>query len=165
MYGVGMQTTGVKIKRIDKDLALPCYETGGSVGFDILAREGVTIPAKSLGLIPGNVIVEVPAGYMLLLASRSSTPKKKGLMVPHGIGIIDQDYCGPEDELKVQVYNFLDQAARVERGEKIAQGVFVRVDQFAWEEVEEMQKASRGGFGSTDNISHEERRVYNAVRD
>ncbi len=139
----------VHIKRIDKDLPLPVYETAGSVGFDILAREDVTIASKSIGLIPGNIIVEVPANYMLVVASRSSTPKKKGLLTPHGIGIIDHDYCGPTDEIKIQVYNFLDEEVVIQRGEKIAQGVFVHIDKFEWEETETMNKPSRGGFGST----------------
>ena len=139
----------VKIKRIDKDLPLPVYETAGSVGFDILARESVTVAAGSLALIPGNIIVEVPAGYMLMVASRSSTPKKKGLLTPHGIGIIDHDYCGPEDEIKIQVYNFTAEPTVIARGDKIAQGVFVQIDKFEWEEVEEMKWESRGGFGST----------------
>ena len=136
--------TSVRIKRIDQDLPLPKYETEGSVGFDILARTDVTVQPSTIELIPGNII-----GYMLVVASRSSTPKKKGLTKPHGFGIIDQDYCGPEDEIKIQVYNFTNQTVEVKRGEKIAQGVFVRVDTFIWEEVEEMKKPSRGGFGST----------------
>lgn len=139
----------VKIKRIDKELPLPKYETEGSVGFDILARTDVTVQPGTIELIPGNIIVEVPAGYMLVVASRSSTPKKKGLTKPHGFGIIDQDYCGPEDEIKIQVYNFTSAPVEVKRGEKIAQGVFVRVDTFGWEEVDEMKKPSRGSFGST----------------
>lgn len=139
----------VKIKRIDKSMPLPIYETEGSVGFDILCREDVTIPPKEIKLIPGNVIVQVPSGYMLLLASRSSTPSKKGLLMPHGIGILDQDYCGEEDELKIQMYNFKNKPVEIKKGEKIAQGVFIRIDKFQWQEVDSMGE-SRGGFGSTD---------------
>lgn len=140
-----------KIKRIDKTLPLPLYETNGSVGFDIIARETTKIPSKEIKLVPGNIIVKVPNGYMLMVASRSSTPKKKGLTPPHGLGIIDHDYCGNEDEIKIQVYNFTDDSVIVERGEKIAQGVFVRIDKLDWEEMDEMSKESRGGFGSTNN--------------
>lgn len=139
----------VKIKRIDKNLPLPVYETGGSVGFDILAREDTLVEAKSIALVPGNIIVEVPTSYMLIIASRSSTPHKKGLTPPHGFGIIDHDYCGPADEIKIQVYNFKDEPVTVLRGEKIAQGVFVHIDKFDWEEVDEIRAESRGGFGST----------------
>ena len=105
---------------------------------------------------------------MLTVASRSSTPKKKGLLTPHGIGIIDQDYCGPEDEIKIQVYNFTDEPVTIERGDKIAQGVFVRVDTFEWEEVDVMTGESRGGFGSTDrqhkSMAHDQGEVSDAVR-
>lgn len=139
----------VRIQRVDKDLPLPKYETEGSVGFDFLAREDTAIPSKSVCLIPGNVIVEVPQTYMLLISLRSSTPRKKGLLMPHGIGVIDHDYCGPQDEIKIQVYNFTDQAVTISRGEKIAQGIFVHIDKFEWEEVERIREKSRGGFGST----------------
>lgn len=140
----------VRIQRIDTSLPLPSYATAGSVGFDLIARETVTIEPGRIELVPGNVIVEVPTGYMLAIASRSSTPKKKGLTPPHGFGVIDRDYCGPTDEIKIQVYNFSDQPVTVERGEKIAQGVFVRVDTFEWQEVDAIREESRGGFGSTD---------------
>lgn len=142
----------VKIKRIDKSLALPVYETSGSVGFDFVARESVTVAAGAIAVVPGNVIVEVPMGYMLIVASRSSTPRKKGLTPPHGFGIIDHDYCGPKDEIGIQVYNFTSKDVKIERGEKIAQGVFVHIDKFEWEEVEEMNSKSRGGFGSTGGM-------------
>ncbi len=140
----------VKIKRIDGSLPLPVYETSGSVGFDFLVREDLVVEPGALALIPSNVIVEVPVGYMLMLASRSSTPRKKGLSTPHGIGVIDHDYCGPEDEIKIQVYNFTHEQIIVKRGEKIAQGLFVRVDKLEWEEVDSMKAESRGGFGSTN---------------
>ena len=79
-----------------------------SVGFDILAREDTVVPAKEIGMVPANLIIEVPKGYMLVVASRSSTPRKKGLTPPHGIGFIDHDYCGPADEVTVLVYNFTE---------------------------------------------------------
>lgn len=143
----------VRIQRVDTSLPLPVYATDGSVGFDLLARETVVVPAGKIELVPANVIVEVPKGYMLAVASRSSTPRKKGLLPPHGFGVIDHDYCGPEDEVKIQVYNFSESEVTIERGEKIAQGVFVRVDKFYWEEVDSMRGESRGGFGSTDHKS------------
>lgn len=141
----------VKIKRIDKNLPLPRYETAGSVGFDLLARENIIIQPHQIALVPSNVIVEIPPDYMLLVTLRSSTPRKKGLLKPHGVGIIDQDYCGNGDEIKIQVYNFTDSTVEVARGEKIGQGIFVRIDRFNWQEVDEMPNKTRGGFGSTDS--------------
>lgn len=139
----------VRIKRIDKALPLPVYETAGSVGFDLLAREDTEISPDEITLIPANVIVEVPKGYALILASRSSTPKRHGLTKPHGIGVIDNDYCGPEDELSIQVRNFRTEKVMIRRGDKIAQGLFVKTDQLQFEEVDEINTDSRGGFGST----------------
>ncbi len=138
----------VKIKRLDKSLPLPAYQTPGSVGFDIYSREDMEIKPMEIALIPGNIIVETPHGYMLLVALRSSTPRKKGLIKPHGIGVIDNDYCGEGDEVKVQVYNNTDNVVKVEKGERVAQGIFVKVDRFEWAEADTMGK-TRGGFGST----------------
>lgn len=140
----------VIIKRIDKALALPKYETGGAVGFDLLTRVETVVEAGKVALIPSNIIVKIPEGYMLGLASRASTPIKKGLSTPHGIGIIDTDYHGPEDELKVQVYNFTDKDITVSRGDRVAQGIFMPVEKFEFEEVEHIDAPTRGGFGSTN---------------
>lgn len=141
----------IRIKRIDKTLPLPIYETEGSVGFDLLAREETIVDPDSIKLIPANIIVEVPKGYALIVASRSSTPRKHGLTKPHGIGIIDQDYCGPDDEVKIQVLNFTKNPVTIVKGTKIAQGLFVRTDRFEFKETDEIKKQSRGGFGSTDS--------------
>jgi dUTP pyrophosphatase len=145
----------IDIKRIDKTLHLPEYATPGSVGFDLVARVQTTIHPHCLGRIPGNVIVHVPPGYALLVTLRSSTPARKHLSMPHGVGVIDQDYCGEDDEVMVQVLNFGDEPVIVERGERIAQGVIVLVAQAAWHEVNAMGE-SRGGFGSTDKVQYEE---------
>jgi len=140
----------VNIIRIDETLPLPAYETNGSVGFDLLAREDVTIPANGMSLVPNNIVVEVPAGYMLTLAARSSTPMKRGLILPNGIGVIDIDYSGPEDEVKTLVYNLRGEEHTVKRGDKISQGLFVRVDKAEWNELKKTSSdKSRGGFGST----------------
>ena len=141
----------VKIKRIDESIPLPLYETSGSVGFDFLCRESVEITPQNISLIPANVIIETPPDYMLLVTLRSSTPRKRGLLIPHGIGVIDQDYCGNGDEIQIQVYNFTSQSVLIERGDRIAQGIFVRIDCASWQEVQRMDQKTRGGFGSTDS--------------
>jgi dUTP pyrophosphatase len=139
----------VKIKRVDESLSLPEYKTPGSVAFDLYSREDMAIPPRSLALIPTNFIIEIPAGYMLAITPRSSTPKKKGLISPHGFGIIDQDYHGEEDEIKFQVYNITDAEVKIERGERLGQASLLRVDTAEWEETDTMSENNRGGFGST----------------
>lgn len=140
----------VKIKRIDKSLPLPEYHTKGSVGCDLYARVETKIAPKGLGKIPANVIIETPPGYMFIVASRGSTPFKKGLMPPHGFGVGDQDFCGSDDEYQISIYNFTDEEVVVGRGERVAQGIFVPVEIAQWEEVESMEhNGTRGGFGTT----------------
>ncbi len=140
----------VKIKRIDKKLPLPLYHTKGSVGCDLIARVTTKIKPKSLGKIPTNVIIQTPKGFMFMLASRGSTPYKKGLMPANGVGIGDQDFCGEEDEYLAAVYNFTNKTVIVEKGERIAQGIFIPVKIVKWKEVKSMKhNTSRGGFGST----------------
>jgi dUTP pyrophosphatase len=139
----------VRVKRIDPALPLPVYASAGAVGFDLLCREQRIVAPGEVALLPANVIVATPPGYMLMVTARSSTPRRKGLSIPHGVGVIDTDYSGPQDEVQVQVYNFTDQPVTVDRGERIAQGIFVRVDRFDWDEVAVMDGPTRGGFGST----------------
>lgn len=143
-----MQPLQVAIKRVDATLPLPAYATAGSVGFDLYCREETEVMPRQLARIPGNVIVRTPPGYMLLLTMRSSTARRKGLLIPNGVGVVDQDYSGEGDEVMVSVYNFKDEAVRVARGERVAQGIFVPIARVAWLEVDEMGQA-RGGFGST----------------
>ena len=139
----------VSIQRIDLTLPLPQYHSQGAVGFDLITRETTVVSPHAIALVPGNVIVRVPEGYALLVVPRSSLPRKKGLICPHSIGVIDQDYHGEKDEILVQVQNITDAPVTVERGERIAQGVFVKVDRAEWSEVDGHGAETRGGFGST----------------
>ena len=140
----------IAIRRVDASLPLPRHETGGSVGFDLVTRETTVILPGQIGLVPGNVVVKVPDGYALLIVPRSSLPRKKALVCPHSIGVIDGDYHGPKDEILVQVQNIGKEPVTVERGERIAQGIFVKIETAEWVEESELASVSRGGFGSTD---------------
>jgi len=139
----------VAIKRVDATLPLPRYESAGAVGFDLVTRETTVVQPRGIALIPGNVVVQVPQGYALMIFPRSSLPRKKGLVCPHSVGIIDQDYHGTDDEVLVQVQNVTDAPVTVERGERIAQGIFVKIERAQWQEVDDHGKETRGGFGST----------------
>lgn len=144
-----MSSQSIQIKKLDPSIQIPEYQTNGSVGFDLAASQEVTINPGEIQLIPTGLVVKVPVGLMLMLVSRSSTPRKKGLTKPHSIGIIDQDYCGETDELKIQVYNFTDSPVVLNKGDRIAQGIFVPVVKAEFLEVDSHNQESRGGFGST----------------
>ncbi len=139
----------VKIHRIDPSLPLPKYETEGSFAFDFIARETTLIPVGKVGLIPSNVIVACPENLALLILPRSSTYRKTGLLFPHSVGLIDRDYCGGTDEILIQVLNFSETPVTIEKGARIAQGLFVKTEKIKFEEIDQPADTSRGGFGST----------------
>ena len=139
----------MKIFRKDPSVILPAYHTSGSVAFDLAANEDMVIPPREIRLIPTGLVICTPENHMLLVAARSSTPMKKGLMLANGIGIVDQDFCGPDDEIKIQVYNFTDKPVEVKKGDRLAQGLFLHLERVEWEEITSLPEKSRGGFGST----------------
>lgn len=139
----------VTIQRVDSTLPLPLYHTAGAAAFDFVTREKTVIAPHAIVLVPGNVIVKVPDGYALLILPRSSMPRKKALVFPHSMGLIDQDYHGQQDEIFVQVQNISKSRVTVERGERIAQGLFVKIERANFIEVDSHKSETRGGFGST----------------
>jgi dUTP pyrophosphatase len=129
---------------------LPDYQTPGAAGFDLAASADVDIPAATIALVPTGLVIEVPPGHFLGIFARSSTPLKRGLMVANGVGVIDQDYCGPADEVKIQVLNFTQATVQVRKGDRIAQGLFLPVARAEWREADgDLRDGSRGGFGAT----------------
>ena len=140
----------VRIRRLDPSLPLPEYQTPGAAGFDLSASGDVEVPPGQIALVPTGLVIEVPAGHVLGIFARSSTPLKRGLMVANGVGLIDQDYCGATDEIKVQVLNFTPAAVQIRKGDRIAQGLFLPVALAEWREASgDLRGGSRGGFGAT----------------
>ena len=139
----------LKIKRLDPAVGLPEPATGKAAGFDLAASTDIEIPARSIRLVGTGLVIGVPEGHFLGIFARSSTPLKRGLMVANGVGVIDADYCGPEDEIKIQVLNITDAPVKVTRGDRLAQGIVLPCPRVEWEEVEQTAQTSRGGFGST----------------
>ena len=140
----------VRIRRLDPSVPLPDYQTPGAAGFDLASSADVEIPAGQIALVPTGLIIEVPPGHCLGIFARSSTPLKRGLLVANGVGVIDQDYCGPADEVRIQVLNFTTGSVRIRKGDRIAQGLFIPVARAEWREAErDLREGSRGGFGAT----------------
>jgi dUTP pyrophosphatase len=136
-----------KIHRLDPEIELPKYQTGESAGFDIAAAEQAVVKPGQAVLIKTGLIIQAPEGHFLLLNSRSSLGIKKGLIAMSGI--VDRDYCGPTDEIKIQIYNFSGKDVEIEKGERLVQGLFLPVDQAEWQELRIIEEQSRGGFGSS----------------
>ena len=139
----------LKIKRLQHAVGLPEPATGGAAGFDLAAAADIEIPPRSIRLVGTGLVIAVPDGYFLGIFARSSTPLKRGLMVANGVGIVDSDYCGPADEIKIQVLNLTDAPVKVARGDRLAQGIVLPCPRVEWDEVQDIAQPSRGGFGST----------------
>lgn len=138
----------IKIKRFDKSLPLPVHKTSGAVAVDLCSRINLDIKPKEIVYIPMNVAIKIPDGYFVLLAPRSST-HKLGIQGINGVGIIDRDYCGNEDEYNFAVRNFTDSPVHIDKGTRLCQLILIKCENFDFDEVDEMENVSRGGFGST----------------
>jgi dUTP diphosphatase len=139
----------VRIHRLSDSAELPAYATDGAAGFDLAASEATTIQPASTALVPTGLVIEVPAGMFLGIFARSSTPLKRGLMVANGVGVVDSDYCGATDEVKIAVFNFTAEPVTVKPCDRIAQGILLPVTRVEWDETGAPARGARGGFGST----------------
>ena len=141
----------VRITRLDASLPLPAYQTAGAAGFDLAASIDMTIQPGEVTLVPTGLVIEAPSGHFIGVFARSSTPLKRGLMVANGVGIVDSDYSGPDDEIKIEVFNFTDRPVVVKRGDRLAQGVILPFVRARWNESLASERKTRGGFGATGN--------------
>jgi dUTP pyrophosphatase len=139
----------LKIRRLDPTVALPSYGTDEAAGFDLAASQDVTIAPGRIALVRTGLVIEVPTGHFLGIFARSSTPLKRGLLVANGVGVVDPDYSGPDDEVRVQVLNITDADVHVKRGDRLAQGIVLQAPRVTWNEVEAIRDVTRGGFGAT----------------
>ena len=139
----------VRIHRLSAAAALPHYESAQAAAFDLAASADLVIDPGRVALVPTGLVIEVPAGMFLGIFARSSTPLKRGLMVANGVGVIDPDYCGATDEIKIAVLNFTGEPVHVRTGDRLAQGILLPSVRVEWEETGTVRKESRGGFGST----------------
>lgn len=115
---------------------------------DLYAAEDVEFKAGDHKLIRLGVAIQLPTGYEAYLAPRSSTFKTWGLIVANSFGIIDESYCGNEDEWKLSAYAMRD--TKVHKNDKICQFRIVKKQPYLKiKEVAELKNKNRGGFGST----------------
>ena len=142
----------LKIKRLDPTVPLPSYGTEESAGFDLAAAHDLAVPPHTIALVRTGLVIEVPSGHFLAIFARSSTPLKRGLMVANGVGVVDPDYCGPSDEIMIQLLNVSDGDVTVKRGDRLAQGVVLACPRVTWQEAAaDLREVARGGFGATGN--------------
>ena len=126
---------------------LPEYKTDGSACFDFQASTTHTYTKDELYVMGTGVKCEIPRGWCMLVFARSSLGLKK-LIIPNSVGVIDSDYRG---EIKVPLIYFGDEEITIEKGQRIAQGMLVKVTKAHFVKRDCLSETMRGigGFGST----------------
>jgi dUTP pyrophosphatase len=133
-------------------LDLPRYQSAAAAGMDLLAavaqRRPVRLAPGARALIPTGLVLELPPSFEAQVRPRSGLALRHGITVLNSPGTIDCDYRG---EVKVLLANLGEAAFVIERGERIAQLVFQRVERAELVEIAEASPTARGvgGFGST----------------
>lgn len=118
---------------------------------DLRAAEDVMIDKDQFKLIPLGVAMELPEGYEALVAPRSSTFKKCGIMMANSLGIIDESYKGDNDEWHFPAYATKDTTIR--KNERICQfRIIQHQPMIHLKEVTHLGNADRGGIGSTGRV-------------
>lgn len=119
---------------------------------DLACADDVEMKQGDVRIIPFNINVKMPDDCEGIIAPRSSTCLKHGLIQANSIGIIENDYCGNED-----VWGFVAYAIRdtfVPAGTRIAQfRIQPMMDEINFVEVSNMAAPSRGGYGSTGMLA------------
>ena len=115
---------------------------------DLYCAETMTLHAGDFALVPLGVSMQLPEGYEARTAPRSSTFRRWGILQANSVGVIDNSYCGTNDEWKLPVYATRDTV--IEKGDRICQ---FRIQKhqpvIRFEETDTLGNENRSGIGST----------------
>lgn len=135
--------------RLGEEIELPHYATGGSAGLDMRAciDNPLIVESGETELVPTGLAIHIEdPGLAAVLLPRSGLGHKHGLVLGNLTGLIDSDYQG---QVFISCWNRSKKAYEIRPGERIAQMVFVPVEQVRFEVVQEFADSARGdgGFG------------------
>ncbi|WP_405225757.1 dUTP diphosphatase [Lentisalinibacter sediminis] len=135
--------------RLGGEFPLPHYATGGSAGLDMRAclDQPLTLGPGETELLPTGLAIHIgDPGLAAVLLPRSGLGHKYGIVLGNLTGLIDSDYQG---QVYVSCWNRGSEPYVIEPGDRIAQMVFVPVEQVAFDVVDEFHESERGegGFG------------------
>lgn len=139
-----------KVKRLKgEEIELPKRSTKGSAGYDFKSVEDVFISFQGVTYVRTGIKARMEDDEILMLCNRSSNPKKKELVLINGVGIVDSDYYGNEEndgEIMFAFKSLNEGGSWIRKGDKIGQGIFIK---FGKVEGDEADGERAGGFGST----------------
>lgn len=142
-----MEMKAIKIKYLEYGmLKIEQIENGDWI--DLRIAEDVHLEANEFKLIPLGVAMALPTNYEALVIPRSSTFKKYGIIQANSIGLIDETYCGNNDEWYFPAY--ATRAVDIPKNTRICQfRILKHQPTVEFIEVEHLSDTDRGGFGST----------------
>lgn len=139
----------IKIKYLTDIEKISQIEVGDWV--DLRAAEDVQMEKGEFKMIPLGVAMELPTGYEALVAPRSSTFKKYGVILANSLGVIDESYKGDNDQWHFPAYAV--RATVIKKNERICQFRIIKHQpKINLVEVKHLGNADRGGFGSTGSV-------------
>jgi dUTP pyrophosphatase len=136
---------------IEDLIDLPAYSTPGSAGLDLRAcmDEALILEPNQNFLMPLGIAIYIKdPSLAALVLPRSGLGFKHGIVLGNLVGLIDSDYQG---ELQVPLWNRSAEPFEIQPGDRIAQMIFVPVEQVNFKQVESFEETARGegGFGSS----------------
>lgn len=138
----------IKIKYFSDEIEKLTYIAGKSDWIDLRAAADMTMKKGEFRLIPLGVAMQLPAGYEAHVIPRSSTYKNFGLIQTNSMGLIDESYCGDNDQWFFPALAMRDTEIHV--NDRICQfRIMQHQPQIRFEETQALEGEDRGGFGST----------------
>ena len=138
----------LKVKYFSEDIEKLRYIDGKSDWIDLRSAADVELEAGEFKLIPLGIAIELPHGYEAHVVPRSSTFKNFGLLQVNSMGVIDETYCGYNDQWFMPVLAVRDTKICV--NDRICQfRIMEHQPALTFEQVDHLEGADRGGFGST----------------
>ncbi len=138
----------LKVKYFSEDIEKLRYIDGKSDWIDLRSAADVELKAGEFKLIPLGIAIELPHGYEAHVVPRSSTFKNFGVLQVNSMGVIDETYCGDNDQWFMPVLAVRDTKICV--NDRICQfRIMEHQPALTFEQVDHLEGADRGGFGST----------------
>jgi dUTP pyrophosphatase len=138
----------IKIKKIKENAIVPKYAHHGDAGVDLYSTEDYILKPGERTLVSTGIAISIPPGHEAQVRPKSGLALKHGISIVNTPGTVDCEYRG---EIGVIAINLGQEDFKIEKGNKIAQMVFNKIEEADFEEVEELDDTTRGdgGFGST----------------
>ena len=138
----------IQIKYFTDEIEKLTYIDGKSDWIDLRAAKEMELKAGQYAMIPLGVAMKLPEGYEAHIVPRSSTYKNYGLIQTNHMGVVDESYCGDNDQWHMPVCALRDTVIHV--NDRICQfRIMEHQPKIVFEEVEALSAPDRGGFGST----------------